>query len=481
MRKYLLPTLLALFVLLDLGYTFVQSYQLPLDGDLPPIVLPAIECRQVLGDPFGWAALTRGEVYVAPNRFFAHAAMVCYFKSVPFALQRVTSPINSLYAACALFAVLVQALLLYVLGVYISGSYRPGARFWLAVALVAPLFQMSGYNDQMGIIEQCITYTFFYAFPMLLLLVLLLPFYRAAYHEQPLRIGWPGRVALVGLMVVLAFNGVIVTAAVAVLFFCIVLHWTVRQWQSGVGLHAGQWLGRVRQLAGLPVALLGIFGLLCLYSLFIGRNEAESVGQDLPIWQRYARIPAGIAWQYRKLGMPLLTLAVLANAQLSRRLVPASADSERVLRLLRWLGVFALIYLLVLPLGGYREYRALIVRRDSVIPLILGLVFFYGLSTCFLLQHLPARPRRWYTAAAVLFSLIYLNADRRPPNVTNACERANLTRLAQATEPVVRLEADCLVMSWERTPSPQNLENNAQLFEYWGITKGKKRYYQSGW
>ena len=182
MRKYLLPTLLALFVLLDLGYTFVQSYQLPLDGDLPPIVLPAMECRQVLGDPFGWAALTRGEVYVAPNRFFAHAAMVCYFKSVPFALQRVTSPINSLYAACALFAVLVQALLLYVLGVYISGSYRPGARFWLAVALVAPLFQMSGYNDQMGIIEQCITYTFFYAFPMLLLLVL--PFYRAAYHEH---------------------------------------------------------------------------------------------------------------------------------------------------------------------------------------------------------------------------------------------------------------------------------------------------------
>ena len=481
MRKYLLPAVLALFVLLDLGYTFVQSYQLPLDGDLCPIVLPAPDCQQVLSDPFGWAALTRNEVYVAPNRFFAHAAMISWFKSVPFALQRVTDPISSVYAACALFGVLVQALLLYVLGVYISGSYRPGRRWLVAVALVAPLFQMSGYNDQMGLIDQCITYTFFYAFPMALLLLLLLPFYQAAFQGKPFQLGWPACLALVGLMVVLAFNGAIITGTMAVLFVCIALYWVVQQRQAGVGSEWRDWLSRARQLPGRPVALLGVFAILCLYSLFIGFNERESLNHSLPLWQRYARIPAGLAWQYRKLGMPLLTLAVLANAQLIRRLLPATAGSQRVLHLLRWLGIFALIYLLLLPLGGYREYRALIVRRDAVIPLILGLVFLYGLSTSFLLQHLPAQPRRWYLAGVLFFSLLYLNADKRLPNVINTCERESLTRLSQATEPVVRLAAGCNVMSWERVSSPQYSELNAQLFQYWGITNGKKPYYQEGW
>ncbi|WP_310393702.1 hypothetical protein [Hymenobacter sp.] len=482
MRKYLLPVLLALFVLLDLGYTFVQSYQLPLEGDLPAIVLPSPECRQVLSDPFGWAVLTRNEVYVAPNRFFAHAAMVSYFKSVPFALQRLTDPISSVYAACALFGVLVQALLLYVLGVYISGTYQLTSRgFWVVVALLAPLFQMVGYNDQMGIIDPAITYTFFYGFPMLLLLVLLLPFYRAAYQGQPLRVSWPGRLALVGLMVVLAFNGAIIAGTVAVLFFCIVLHWAVRQWQSGVRFDSGQWLGRVRQLPPLAPVLLGLFAALCVYSLYIGLNERESVGQDLPMWRRYARIPHGILWQYRKLGLPLLTLAVLVNARLIRRLVPATADSQRILRMLRWLGIFAVIYVLLLPLGGYREYRALIIRRDSVIPLLLGLMFFYGLSTYFLLHHLPARPRRWYLGAVVVFSAIFLIADRRMPRTTNACERENLTRLAQAPEPVVRLGAGCTVMAWGNVGAPPESEINAQMLEYWGITRGKKLYYQQGW
>ena len=481
MKKYLFPALLALLVLLDLGYTFVQSYQLPLDGDLSPIVVPAPDCLQVLSDPFGWAALTRDEVYVAPNRFFAHTAMISWFKTVPFALQRLIDPISSVYAACALFGVLVQALLLYILGVYISGSYRPGRRLWVAVALVAPLFQMAGYNDQMGIIDQCITYTFFYAFPMALLLLLLLPFYQAAFQNRPFRLGWPACLALVGLMVVLAFNGAIITGTVAVLWACIGLYWVVQQWQAGARFEARDWLGRARQLPWRPLALLGVFGLLCLYSLFIGLNERESLNHSLPLWQRYARIPAGIAWQYRKLGMPLLTLAVLANAQLIKRLLPATPGSQQVLHLLRWLGIFALVFLLLLPLGGYREYRALIIRRDAVIPLILGLVFLYGLSTCFLLQHLPRRPRRWYLAGAVALSFLYLNADRKMPYISNACERESLTRLAQATEPLVKLPADCTIMAWEKVTYPQYSELNADLLAYWGITKGKKLYHQQGW
>jgi len=484
MKKSYLFSFLVLFVLLDLVYTFFQAYQFPLDGDLASIVLPDATCQQVLHDPFGWAVLTRNEVYVAPNRFFAHAAMVFYFKTVPFGLQRLTDPITSIYAACALFAVGVQALLLYVLSVYITGTYRLNWRgSWLAMALLVPLFQVAGYNDLMGIIDPAITYTFFYAFPMTLLLLLLLPFYLAASSGQPLRISWPGRIALMGLMVVLAFNGAIITGVVAVLFFGIALHWAVQQWQSGLRFNLGEWLRRVRHVPRLTLVLLGLFTLLCLYSLYIGLNEKESTGHILPLWERYLRIPSGISWQLHRPGLPLLILAALGNSWLIRRRLSSIPGSQRILQILFWLGIFSLMYLLLLPLGGYRNYRPLILRRDSIMPLIMGLMFFYGLSTYFLLHHLPTQPRRWYILGVVLFSAIFINADRpwlKEKN-SNICERAGLERIAQATEPVVRVSAECAVMSWWKINSPQHSETNAQLLEYWGVTKGKKLYYHDGW
>jgi hypothetical protein len=481
MKKNFLFPLLVLFVLFDLGYTFLQAYQLPLEGDLPSIVLPDAECQQVLQDPFGWAVLTRNEVYVAPNRFFAHAAMVTYFKSMPFALQRLVSPISSVYAACALFAVAVQALLLYVISVYITRNYQLNKlNNWLVMALLVPLFQIAGYNDQMGIIDHSITYTFFYAFPMALLLLLLLPFYRAAYQGQPLRLSWPRRLALVALMVVLAFNGAIIAGVVAVLFFGIGLHWVLRQWQVSGGFNPVQWIQRIPVL---PATLLGIFTLLCLYSLFIGLNEKESVGHVLPLWERYTRIPSGLFWQFRKLGLPLLVVAIGINTYFISRKLPATPESQRILLILKCLALFSLIYLLLLPLGGYREYRPLIVRRDSIMPLILGAIAFYGLSTYFLIYHLPAQMRRWYVVGVVLFATIYINADsfKLPQVASNVCERQGLERLAEATEPVVRVSGECAVMAWWKINTPEYSETSAQLLEYWGITKGKKLYYHQGW
>jgi hypothetical protein len=481
MKKNYLFLLLVLFVVLDLGYTFVQAYQLPLEGDLPSIVLPDAECQRVLQDPFGWAVLTRNEVYVAPNRFFAHAAMVAYFKSVPFALQRLLDPISSVYAACALFAVAVQALLLYVLSVYITGSYRlTQPNNWLAMALLAPLFQLAGYNDQMGIIDHSITYTFFYAFPMTLLLLLLLPFYRAAYQGRPLRLRAVQVLALVGLMVVLAFNGAIITGVVAVLFFGIGVHWVRRQWQRSGGVALAEWRRRVPLL---PAALLGLFTLLCLYSLYIGLNEKESIGHVLPLWQRYLRIPSGLFWQFRKLGLPLLVIAIGINTYFILRKLPSTPQSQRLLLILKWLTLFSVIYLLLLPLGGYREYRPLIVRRDSILPLILGAIAFYGISTYFLLHNLPAQVRRWYIMGVVVFAGIYINADsfKLKAEQSNVCERQGLERIANATEPIVRVSAECAVMAWWKINTPEYSETQAQLLEYWGITKGKKLYYHQGW
>ncbi|WBA40849.1 hypothetical protein [Hymenobacter canadensis] len=473
---------LILFVLLDLAFTFFQANQLPLEGDMVDIVLPGPMSQRVLQDPFGWTVLTRDSVYVAPNRFFAHAAMGGYFKTVPFALQRLMPPIASVYAACALFGVLVQGLLLYVLAVYTTGSYSLRRwQLWATAALLVPLFQLGGYNDQMGILDRAITYTFFYAFPMTLLLLLLLPFYLAARRGEPLRLSWPRRLALVALMVVLAFNGAIITGVVAVLFLGIGVHWMWRQWQAGARFGPGQWLERVRQLPGLPVALLGVFLALCLYSLYIGQNELEGAEHTMPLWQRYTRIPSGIFWLTRRPGLPVLLGATLLNGWLIRRWLPVSEESQLVRRVLLGLGLFSVVYVLLLPLGGYREYRPLIIRRDSIMPLLMGLMFLYGLSTLLLLRQLPRPHQRRYLAGVLVVSAFFMLSDQPLLTNNNDCERASLARLAASSEPVVRLGEGCTVAAWWKINDPQYSEYNARLLHYWGITKDKKRYYLQGW
>ncbi|RZK48499.1 MAG: hypothetical protein EOO59_16815, partial [Hymenobacter sp.] len=180
--------LLVLAVLADLAFTYAQNLQLSIDGDLAAIVLPRADYASILHDPFGWQVLTQGAWYAATNRFFSHVAMREYCLYVPQLLQAFFSPVDSVYQSIALLNTVGQALLLYVLGWYAAGTRRlRSPQLWLAMALMAPFFQITGYNGQMAVIDNAFTYNFFYAFPLLLLLVLLWPLYRAGRAGQPVR------------------------------------------------------------------------------------------------------------------------------------------------------------------------------------------------------------------------------------------------------------------------------------------------------
>jgi len=197
--------------------------------------------------------------------------------------------------------------------------------------------------------------------------------------------------------------------------------------------------------------------------------------------QLYQRLPQGIVKALTsKLGLPLLVLFVVLNGQLVRRFTLPTAEGRRVRQLLRWLALFAGLYLALLPLGGYRPYRDYLVRSDSVLPILLGLLLGYGLSTVHLLMHLPTRARRWYLGGVLALTGVFVGADHhlwyRGEN--NGCERASLALLAQSPAPVVRLPAACKVMSWLPVTDPQQSATNAELLHYWGVTPTRKLYYQ---
>ncbi len=472
-RRCLTGLLLA-FVGADLALTFWQYFQMPLDGDLAAIALPAYWYSPVLHDPFGWAVLAKNEVYSAPNRFFAHASMVLYWHSVPALLQRWLSPISSLYAASALVATLTQAGLTLVLAAYVElarGARASRLSFWLTAALLRPLFQTaSRLYEQIGITDQAVTYTFFYAWPLLLVLGLYWPFFRAARLGQPLRLpAW--RVALLlALMVVIAFNGPLASAVVAVGLLGMGLRWL---W----GLrYPGQ---RAEWLSGQALGLLGVLGLLTAYSLYIGRNNNENVHTHT-LGQLYRLLPEGLARLLLiDVGLPLLLVGLLFSTWLAYRTPITSASRPWLLRLLAWGAAAAAAYLLLLPLGGYRTYRPYLVRYDTFLPVTLGLLFAYGLLVRYLLQQLTGGPQRAYLGGVLLVSAYLLGVDFvLKPVRNNDCERQALTTLAHAPGAEVRLPADCGVLSWGPVTSPGQSEPSAQLLYEWGITPSKKLYFQ---
>lgn len=150
MSKKIVFILLAILLLSDLGYSFYQFYQMPLDGDLIPIVVPSIHYQKVLTDPFGLSVLLNDEVYAAPNRFFVHWAMTHYFSKFPLLLQYFLSPINSLYFAAACAQTIMHGLLIWLLARYTllfsaqKKYFNSSSITFLVVALlITPFFKMA--------------------------------------------------------------------------------------------------------------------------------------------------------------------------------------------------------------------------------------------------------------------------------------------------------------------------------------------------
>lgn len=443
--------LLLILLLADAGYSFYQHYHVALDGDLAPIAAPSDWYAKALTDPLGLHALLEGERYAAPNRFFAHWTMAQYFRHAPLALQSFLSPIDSVYASAALAKTAIQLLLIWLLASYASGRNRASTKEWLlAAVLVTPLFQTFGYNGLMGIIDKSVTYTFFFALPMGLSLLFFLPFFKKTRMPPAMRVGW------VFLALFLALNGPLVPG-VALVACLLTLAW---QWRDKAPVPRQQ------------LFFFGLISLLSLYSLYIGTYNAEQATQSLSLQERYLRLPGGLASLFTlKIGLPLLVFSILANGVLLRN------RSQVFTQALWWVAIFSLLYILLLPLGGYRDYRPDIVRRDTMMPVFLGLFFLFGLSSKAVLDLLQPRMKRWYAAGLGLVLLLFTLADE-PGTGHNACEKSALEALSRAQESPVLLPGSCTVMSWGKITNPSMSEWNARMLERWGVSQRKVLYSQ---
>ena len=477
-KPKLLILFLIIFLLGDSTYSFLQYYYIPLDGDISTGVVPSNEVQQVLNDPFGFNLLSSGEEHVNPNRFFGHFFFKEYMEKVPIWLQSFFDPITSVYLSCALMKISIHLLVIFILATLISGTRNLlDKKFLICAALIVPFIQANGYIEHMGINDKAITYTFFYALPVVLQMLFFMPFYRMVFENEFVRLGLLKYIFLLSLSIILPLTGPLNPGIILIVSGLIGIHYLINFDRPSISFSTRSLLASFRKIPTTIYIFLVPVCLVSLYSLFLGRFDSNYSTETIAIADRYMKLPLGIYYLIsQSLGLPLLFIIICTNVYMIQKQF-TSPEAQKVTGTLKWIGLFAAVYILLLPLGGYRTYRPNILRYDTFMPVTIALLYFYGISTFFLLNNLKLRLRKIYMTGLFVFFSIYMNSDRlRTDEYHN--ERKALEFLANSPDEVTVLPTKCKVMSWEIFSQPSQSEYNAILLKYWNITKDKKLYYQ---
>jgi hypothetical protein len=476
MKKQIIYFFLFLFLLADLGYSFVQHLSQPLDGDMAWNIVPSNDVKQVLASPLGIGAIVKHQSYPNPNRFFCHYAIKTYFDIVPLFLQKFVQPIDSVYLSCALVKIILQLSLIMLLATAVTGTFNVCKHDFLFTAvLVTPFFQTEGYQSYMGIIDRSPTYTFFYALPLAFLLLYFLPFFRIYYHQKKPAVRFLIYSLWIPFALVICLSGPlnpgIVLTSSLLLFLRIIIRNYMRSNIPGFYKRIGNSIITIPKnywFYLLPVCIFSV------YSLFLGRFNANNI--NIPLSELYSRLPEGIYnLLTKKLGFPVLLFVLGFNAFIISRKFKTT-EGKKIVNLFTWIGVFALLYILLLPLGGYRENRPNVLRYDTFMPVTLSLIFMFGLSSLFLIRNLTRKQKYWYLPVICGILLLFTINDE-PHFDKNNCEKKALKEISESTTDIVPLKGDCNVLSWGKTKRPEYSQLNIQLLTLWKITNGKKRYY----
>jgi hypothetical protein len=468
-KDHIIKLLLIVFLVGDLFFSFLQYYNTPLYGDVDTCVLPDKHVQKVIDDPFGFRVIC-GEKHLNPNRFFSHFMMLKYMQKMPLLLQSFVEPITSVYLSVAILKIIVQIVFIFLVAWFVSGTGKvQNKSFLIAAAFITPLFQVYGYWSRMGIVDQSVTYTFFYALPMVLLMLFLFPIFNGYFRN--LKFKKTNYLFLIPLTVILPLSGPLIPAVILLVsFFILVSELTEKK--------NGRLKFMYKQFFELPnwyYIVLIPASVMSLYSLVLGFYNTNYEGEALPLIKRFLLLPQGIiSYLFHSLGVPLLMSAILVNAFLLRKV--QTSESAKLLDLFRWIGIFCVAYTLLLPFGGYRPYRPLIIRYDTIIPMTVALIYIFTVSSFYLLSRTEGKSKKKFLSYIVVVLLIFTIVDFKGLG-KNRCEKEAFQKMATSTEIVVQIPKDCFIMNWENISDYRRSENRAELIYRWNITPEKKLFY----
>jgi hypothetical protein len=464
---------IALILLGDLIYSYKQYNLSGVDGDFSRIVLGQDNYDKVLNDPLGISTFS-GESYPGTNRYTAHKVMSVYFKHVPFLFQNFLSPIDSLYLSISLAKFAIHLMLLLLFGAYINVWFRwaKWKSYLISAAIISPFFiGGSVYTEHLQVIDLCITYAMFYPLPLTALLAYYLPFYKyyitGNISKSPLFV-----VLWILFALGLVFFGPL---PAALLLTSIPLFAIGLLWRAYGNLPAGS--GRIvnvfKGLDRTVVILLSFAFVFALYSFYVGTKNSESA-DPMALKERFVLLFKGIQEVFfnKEHGVAYLFLATVINLLLLAYLY--GKEHKDFLYLVAGLAVFSLLYILLLPLGGYRLYRPLILRRDTTLPVLFILFYVFTTSGLLLLRRCPGKFKAYPFVFITVVVLHFGITDISMPGYYNRKEQKPLMEeVAASKEDCVLLNHTTPIASWNFNAKCEESENVANFLLFYRVTPRK--------
>jgi len=476
--KICLVAVALLLVIGDLAYSFYQHYKYPMDGDMEESVLPRDYLLPLYQDPFGVKMLVNGEPHAAPNRFFSHYLLYKTYRTVPFGLQKVFKPLTSIYLTNAICKTFMQMALLLLLCTLVCGGFRiKEPRFYLAMLLFTPLFQTNGATRSFGLIDPSLTYSFFYALPLIFLICCLLPFiYEEFFHRKFLSNPILRTVWFVLFLMLTCFSGAVNVAIALLVIFTLALRYIISYCfdktlkEKSLGLFFKS-VPKHYWLYLLPL------GLLSLYSFWLGTYNTIWNGEVLTLAERYRMLPKGFIEMFKVRPFVIFVALSVLNFAIIALKFPKKGNAT--IRIFLWMNIFALFYIILLPLGGYRSYRPVIIRYDVMIAVSFLYIFYLVYSTLFLIENFTQNKVKIPYLIGCLAFMFYFSAIDKPLpwGWGNEKEIAAIWEIQAATETPVVLTEEATVVSWVPAYSVEESRNASEMLFIWHITDKVKPFY----
>lgn len=445
------------YLAFDFSYSFLQYFAAPLDGDIAAICLPLNHYQKILTEPFGFQLLQDPTPYSATNRYFSHKTMYWWFNDfyewvVPFFKYRT----NALYFISALFSLLIHIIIVGLLSLYVKSFFNTKRKtFLLAAVIITTFFQFkTGFYEQIGIIDNSITYTFFYALPMALLLIFFYPFFKRIKNHTPLF--WHEHLFCMILLPILPFCGAI-TAGVILIICPIAIVYSAWQWHLKVD-------NSFKKSLLIYFILLSIWA---IYSFYIGTFNIES-STSIDLLQRYRILSTGIiqhitsSYAFIIIGVILFVNGILLFKNEKKSLFP-----------LIFLLAFITLYILILPLGGYKSYRPNIIRYDVAIPLSLLTILYISFSSIQILKILKHSKYIHLYSLFLIINIGFMAIKDFGKTNQNHCQRATLIAIECSDKDYFRITTGCKILTWDFTTDTRAMNNVSSLLLKWKITKKK--------
>ena len=486
LRRKIIGIALFLFLLLALSHSFVQFSVMRLDGDIAESVLPYPDVQKTFDDPTGIKTIINNDKHVGANRFFSHYFLHKTFRELPFLLQNFCNPIDSVYYTSAIAKLIMLIMLLFLFTVIINGKTNVfSLKFIVTVALLIPFFQINGRHlyHEIGIIDRSVTYSFFYAMPLIFLLSYYVPIFLEFLHDKKNKMNWI-LIILWGIFAIIScFSSPIIPPTILITNVILFFYIFVRNWKANKGqFFLRKVFNAFKIIPGRIYWFLLPISFLALYSLFLGTyNDAFSAVQ-LPLKDLYLLLPKGILRTFTFTSYSIITGMLVMNYLIIFYKYKGAPQYKKIVGLYRFLIVFSVIYVLLLPLGGYRSYRPYILRYDTIIPITVLSIITVCYTFLFIVKQLKTDKWKYHLKTIYLstfFIIFIFLLYKNKLHVCNECEKSSLHTMAQLKEDVVVLDSDCCVISWEQIDNQQYSKAYAELIYFWNITDKVKLYYNS--